>query len=114
MDIKPLLLQRSENRCELCEGDQGLEVYQIEPTELAISECQMISCQICLEQLDKGATLDEEHWKCLIQSSQSEYTSVQVVSWRQLSRLGHLDWSKEILNTMELDELTLEWASAGL
>lgn len=114
MDIKAILLQRSEGCCELCGADNGLEVYQIEPVELAVSECQIIACQTCYDQIDKKAPLDEEHWKCLIQCSRSDYTSVQVVSWRQLQRLSHLDWAKEVLKSLKFDEVTHEWALAGL
>ena len=113
MDLKAILMARADGQCELCEGTKDLDIYQIEPAELAVSECQILTCSICREGLE-GKEVPAGHWDCLNKSSQSDYTSVQVVSWRILKHLADEQaWAKELLNSFSFDELTLEWAQAN-
>lgn len=42
----------------------------------------------------------------------SEYTAVQVISWRMLSRLKAEGWPQDLLDMMYLDDETLVWAKA--
>lgn len=114
MDLKAILMARADNQCELCASTTGLDVYQVEPAELAVSECQIIVCETCRNGLTTG-NLDPEHWKCLEHASQSDYASVLVVSWRVLKVLSVKEkWASELLNSFNFDELTHEWAMAGL
>lgn len=115
MDLKVILMARADEQCELCEGKEGLDIYQIEPVELAVSECQILVCSTCQDAL-AGKEIERAHWQCLKKAVHSDYLSVQVVSYRVLKSLeehqGHDSWVTEALNTFDFDDLTLEWAQA--
>ena len=43
----------------------------------------------------------------------SEHPVVQVLAWRMLDRLKDQDWARDLLDTMYMEESTVNWAKAG-
>jgi protein PhnA len=112
MKIEELLKQRSNNKCELCEADGHLNIYDVPPTSSNVAGREIYICDKCLAQIEKKEELDAHHWQCLNTSMWSEVVPVQVVSWRMLNRLRHESWAAEQIDMMYFDDETMEWAKA--
>jgi protein PhnA len=112
MKLEDALLKRSGNKCELCQSENGLRVYEVAPQPQYNEDNSIIICKKCEEQIEKREELDSSHWKCLTTSMWSEVPGVQVVSWRMLNRLKSESWAMESLDMMYLDDDKLEWAKA--
>jgi len=110
--IEESLRLRAENRCELCQSEDGLSVRAVPGAPSADAEGSVLVCATCLEQLE-GDTLNVKHWFCLQEAAWSGVAAVQVTSWRLLQRLEE-GWAKELLDTLYVPEETLQWAKAGL
>lgn len=110
MKIDKKLLERSQNKCELCGSEEGLQVFKVEPTTYAESE--IVVCKTCADQIENPENMDPNHWRCLNDSMWSEVPAVQVISWRMLHRLKDEGWPQSLLDMMYLDEETQEWAEA--
>ncbi|WP_316811918.1 PhnA domain-containing protein [Pedobacter heparinus] len=107
------LLKRSENKCELCQSDAALVLYEVLPlADRTEDNCIMI-CDRCLAQVEKTEDLDVKHLNCLRTSMWSAVPGVQVITWRLLNRLKTESWAADSLDMMYLDEETLAWAQAG-
>jgi protein PhnA len=113
MKLEEQLLERSENKCELCQSSQNLQVYDVLPTNGSTAENTLIACEECLAQIERRADLNINHWRCLSGSMWSEVPAVQVVSWRMLNRLQNEGWAADLLDMLYLDEELLAWAKAG-
>jgi len=112
MKLEEQLLNRSDNKCELCASSENLSVYEVPPqTQNTVEECVLV-CGRCLAQIEKKETLDNKHWQCLSSSMWSEVPGVQVLSWRMLNRLRQESWAIDNLDMMYLDDATLAWAKA--
>jgi len=107
------LLQRSENKCELCQATEGLKLYEVLPQSGNNEDNCFMICDTCLSQVEKKEELNVNHWRCLSTSMWSEVPGVQVISWRMLNRLSSEGWAMDNLDMMYLDEETLAWAKAG-
>lgn len=103
---------RSGGKCELCEAQDHLSVYEVPPAAANISGNEILICNKCLNQIEKKEELDGTHWQCLTTSMWREVPAVQVVSWRMLNRLRKESWAAENLDIMYLDDETLAWAKA--
>ena len=112
MKLPELLLNRSENKCELCGATDALQVYEVPPQDQTNADNCIMVCNTCLAQIDKKAELNQEHWKCLNESMWSEATGVQVVAWRMLNRLKTESWAADLLDMLYLDDDKLAWAKA--
>jgi protein PhnA len=112
MKLPELLLNRSENKCELCGATDALQVYEVPPQDQTNADNCIMVCNTCLAQIDKKAELNQEHWKCLTESMWSEATGVQVVAWRMLNRLKAESWAADLLDMLYLDDDKLAWAKA--
>ncbi|WP_316789567.1 PhnA domain-containing protein [Pedobacter frigoris] len=107
------LLERSGNKCELCEASVAISLYEVQPqTSNTDDNCFMI-CDKCRAQVEKTEELDNKHLGCLRTSIWSAVPGVQVVTWRLLNRLKSESWAVDSLDSMYLDEETLAWAQAG-
>lgn len=104
------LVARSGNKCELCEAKGNLSIYDVPPTASNLADREILSCTTCLDQIDKKAELDANHWQCLSTSMWNENAPVQVVSWRMLNRFRNESWAADLLDMMYLDDEALEWA----
>jgi protein PhnA len=113
MILQEQLLQRSENKCELCQATEGLKLYEVLPQSGNNEDNCFMICDTCLSQVEKKEELNVNHWRCLSTSMWSEVPGVQVISWRMLNRLSNEGWAMDNLDMMYLDEETLAWAKAG-
>ncbi|MDB5193728.1 MAG: PhnA protein [Segetibacter sp.] len=112
MKLEEVLLNRSENKCELCSSANAVTVYEVAPhAKNDESNCIMI-CAKCRAQIEKKEDLDSNHWKVLTESMWSEVPGVQVVAWRMLNRLKNESWAADALDMLYLDDEKLEWAKA--
>ncbi len=112
MSIIKNLENRSELKCELCDVQGKLNIYEIEPNNDGSAEQAIFICDRCFSQI-KGKKLDPHHWHCLSSSMWSEVSAVQVMAWRLLSRLNNEAWAQDLLEQFYFDEETLAWAKAG-
>lgn len=110
MSLQQELLNRSGNKCELCNAENNLSVYEVPPTDNANANNSILVCKTCLDQIEKTEQINPEHWKVLIETMWSEFAPVQVVAWRMLSRLRNEGWATDSLDILYLDDETLEWA----
>lgn len=113
MTLEERLLQRSENKCELCQATNGLKPYEVPPQAHSVDDNTIMLCEKCRNQIDQKEALDASHWGCLTTSMWSEVPAVQVMSWRMLNRLKNESWAADNLDMMYLDEEQLAWAKAS-
>lgn len=113
MKLEEQLLQRSENKCELCQSADALKLYEVLPQSANDENNCFIICETCSSQIEKKEEMNVNHWRCLSTSMWSEVPGVQVVSWRMLNRLSNEGWAMDNLDMMYLDDETLAWAKAG-
>jgi protein PhnA len=112
MKLEALLLQRSENKCELCKSTEEVNLYEVLPQKSINEQNCIMICTTCLAQIEKKAELDSNHWQCLTETMWSEVPGIQVVAWRMLNRLKNESWASDNLDMLFLDEETLVWAKA--
>ncbi len=112
MKLDELLLKRSDNKCELCQAESALKVYEVKPQSSTNEDNCTVICDKCIAQIEKKEELDGSHWSCLSTSMWSEVPGVQVVSWRMLNRLRNESWAADCLDMMYLDDEKLAWAKA--
>lgn len=112
MKLEAALLNRSENKCELCGSTDNIKIYEVQPQDNSNEENSIIACGTCIAQIDKKAALDQDHWKCLNEAMWSEFPGVQVVAWRMLNRLRTESWAADLLDMLYLDDEKLAWAKA--
>jgi len=111
--LEQQLLDRSENKCELCQSAVPVKLYEVQPqTSKTEDNCMMI-CDKCLGQVEKTDELDVKHLNCLRTSIWSAVPGVQVLTWRLLNRLKDESWATDCLDMMYMDDETLAWAKAG-
>lgn len=106
------LLERSGSSCEICKSTQNLKSYNLPNSPSNIAETNVLLCETCLSQIENPDDIDPNHWRSLNDSMWSEFTAVQVLSWRMLNRLNTEDWTQNLLDMMYMDEDTLAWAKA--
>ncbi|MBK7762447.1 MAG: PhnA domain-containing protein [Bacteroidetes bacterium] len=107
------LRERSNNRCELCQAEDNLKVYEVSPIAANSKDNEVLICLKCIAQIDKKEELDRTHWACLTTSMWSEIPAIQIISWRMLNRLRNESWASEALDMMYLDEENLAWAKTS-
>jgi protein PhnA len=90
--------------CQLCGSEENLQDYTVAPKDEAIKICATCASSI------EDPSSDEKHWNCLHDSMWSQDSTVQVVVYRLLSKLG----AQDQLDMMYLEDDVLEWAKAGL
>ncbi len=112
MKLESELQKRSLNSCELCKASHNLNIYTLQPSKGVNLTDSIYACNTCVSQLEDSSIIDPNHWRCLNDSMWSEYTQIQVLSWRMLNRLLSSGWSQDLLEMMYLDEDSLEWAKA--
>ena len=112
MKQEELLAKRSGNKCELCEANGSLKIYEVPPATGNMDDAILV-CPKCLAQIEKKEELNSAHWQCLTTSMWSEVTAVQVLAWRMLNRLRNESWAAEQLDMLYLDDEKLNWAKAS-
>ncbi len=112
MKLDELLLNRSEQKCELCKSSELISIYEVPPVDSRSEDGNIMICDKCRAQIEKKAELESSHWACLGESMWSEVPGVQVVSWRMLNRLRNESWAADNLDMMYLDDEKLAWAKS--
>jgi len=112
MKLEEQIQQRSGNKCELCQSNNNLRIYEVPPPSSSNQDNTILICDKCQAQIDKKEELDSKHWNCLSESMWNEVPGVQVVSWRMLNRLKNESWAMDNLDMMYLSDETLAWAKA--
>ena len=111
MKLEEILLKRGENKCELCQAEGNLKIYEVGPLDRYDEDSTIMICEKCDAQIQKREEL-EPRWNCLTTSMWSEVPGVQVVTWRMLNRLRNESWAAESLDMMYMDDDRLAWAKA--
>ncbi len=104
------LLERSGNKCELCNGTKELTAHLVAPKTEETADHQAVVCVDCLQQITQTAPLEPNHWHCLNESIWSEVPAVKVLAYRVLGRLNAHPWATDLKDMMYLEEATQEWA----
>ncbi len=104
VNITQELINRSNNRCELCSSTEDLSVYEVYPSDETPDKAIYI-CSTCKEQM-QNKSLDENYWNCLHESMWSEVPAVQVTVVRLLKKLG---WQDQ-LDMLYLEDDVKAWA----
>ena len=104
------LINRSENKCELCNSTDDLSIYEVPPVNIRNVENCILICTACKGQIEKTEQIDQNHWKILGETMWSIHTPVQVVAWRMLSRLRNESWAADNLDILYLEDDVLAWA----
>lgn len=112
MTIEQALLQRCHSSCELCASTMNLVVYDVPPVKDPSADNCIMICDVCNDQINNPDGMDVNHWRCLSSSMWSQIPAVQVMAWRLLKRLSAEGWAQDLLDTLYLDEATLQWAEA--
>jgi protein PhnA len=101
-----ILIQRSENCCELCGDSQSLSAFTLS------DEAAVLVCGTCGPQLS-GPMIGSKHWYCLQGSIWSEVPAVAALSWRLLNEMKAESWASEALDSVFLDDAVMALANAG-
>ena len=112
MKLEDQLLERSQQKCELCGSQNGIKLYEVLPQSGQDAVNCIIACEKCRAQIDKKEELDSNHWACLKECMWSEVPAVQVIAWRMLNRLRNESWAADNLEMLYLDDEKLQWAKA--
>jgi protein PhnA len=112
MKVETLVLQRSNQTCELCNDAENVQPYAVMPQDYATAENTAGLCDSCRQQLDKKVPLNAAHWMPLKDTMWSEVPCVQVLAWRMLHRLKNESWAADLLDMLYLDDDNLQWAKA--
>ena len=112
MKLEESLLQRSENKCELCQSAGSLKMFEVQPLSASTEDNTILICEKCRAQIEKKEELNSKHWSGLTTSMWSEVRGIRVVSWRMLKRLSSESWASDNLDMMYLDDETLAWAKS--
>ena len=112
MNTEQLLQERSGSKCELCSATENLTVYEVPPDSKANIDDSVLLCETCIEQINNTAKVDVNHWRCLNDCMWNQTPAVQVLAWRMLNRLSAEGWPLDLLETLYLDDETLNWAKA--
>lgn len=97
----------------MCGSQDGLTTFLVAPKEGTAVDDQIAICGTCDAQMQSGAELDTNHWRCLNDSMWSEVPAVQVVAYRMLKKLSHEIWAQDLLGMLYLDDETRTWAESG-
>ncbi len=110
MSTEKALHARSNSSCELCTSTDKLSAYEVPSKSTGKEDNCILACATCIAQIDNPETTDADHWRCLNDCMWSQIPTVQVMSWRMLTRLAGEGWPQDLLDMLYLDDATLEWA----
>lgn len=118
MSVDTILLERSENKCELCAATESLSAYEVQPNSNGSADHFIYVCDTCKGQIENPSSADINHWRCLGDSMWTPVPVVQVSAWRMLTHFanpagGSDGWARDQLEMLYLDDETMAWAQAG-
>jgi len=82
------IFQRANNKCELCEGENNLTIYEVYKSE--DNDGYALLCETCKEQIE-SQNYDENHFNCLNNAMWSEVPAVKILSYKIWNALGRSD-----------------------
>lgn len=112
MSIEQALHERSESKCELCAANENLACYRLAPELNDALDSSILTCSLCLEQINDPTKTNPNYWRCLNNSMWSQIPAIQVMVWRILNGIEGESWPADLLDMMYLDDETLKWAQA--
>jgi protein PhnA len=108
MSISQALKNRNQELCELCNTETASVEYTVSPKSDESIANQVALCAACFAALDnKEAGF---HWRCTEGSIWSTEPSVQALSYRIAYGLKEEEWANNLINSVDLDENTIQWA----
>ncbi len=110
MKVIEQLIERSENKCELCGSTSDLLIHTVSPKSDETIDSTALVCSTCNNQINKTDEADVNHWRCLNDSMWNENDAVKVLVWRMLNRLKGEGWPSDLLEMMYLEDVILRWA----
>jgi protein PhnA len=111
MTISAKLNDRSGGVCELCNSLPAVHEFTVSPRADEVAENQVALCDTCMTAM--GEEEKGDYWRCLEGSIWNPEPSVQALSYRLLQTYKDEEWAKGVLNSVELDEDTLQWAMSA-
>jgi protein PhnA len=108
MSISQALKNRSQELCELCNVATASIEYTVSPKNDESIANQVALCTTCVAALDNKES--SFHWRCTEGSIWSAEPSVQALSYRIAYGLKAEEWANNLINSVDLDENTIQWA----
>lgn len=108
MAISEQLKIRSEGMCELCNSQPAEHEYTISPKSVDALENKVAICDTCLKNIDEENKSD--YWRVLEGSIWNSEPAVQALSYRLLYTYKKEEWAASVINSVDLDEDTVQWA----
>ena len=112
MSINEKLKNRNQDLCELCNTEAATIEFTVSPKNDDSIENQVALCITCMKAFED--TNSGFHWRCIEGSIWSPYASVQALSYRLLNQYKEESWANELINSVDLDEKTVQWALSAL
>jgi len=110
MPISEQLKNRCNGTCELCNTEPATIAYTVSPKNDDTIQHQVALCNTCLTNLDNK---DGFYWRCLEGSIWSQEPAVQALSYRILYSIKEENWATDLMNAVDLDENTIQWAMSA-
>src|SRR6478752_3023103 len=108
MPVNEKLSARCQGICELCNSAPAVHEYTVSPKQDNIPENQVALCDTCLNAITEKEKGD--YWRCLEGSIWNPEPSVQALSYRLLYSYKNEEWANSVINSVDLDENTIQWA----
>ncbi|HEY1040020.1 MAG TPA: PhnA domain-containing protein [Bacteroidia bacterium] len=108
MSISQALKDRNGEMCELCNAEHATHEYTVSPKNDDSTDNQVAICNTCLTAIDNKES--GFHWRCLEGSIWNPQPAVQALSYRILHNYKEEAWAENIINSVDLDEDTVQWA----
>lgn len=106
------LFTRSQRRCELCAGTDGVRVYAPAPVTDVVADRCVVVCPACVAAVESSGDLSATGKDGLKDAAWSTVPAVQVLVLRLLPRLD-VPWAKELLGQIYVEDDIRAWADAG-
>lgn len=111
MAVNVKLLERCNNVCELCNNEPAVHEYTVSPKKDDLIEHQVALCSACFKAIEQNN--QSSYWSFLEGSIWNPEPSIQALSYRILYSYKDQEWATDILNSVELDENTIQWATSA-
>ncbi|MCT4615791.1 MAG: PhnA domain-containing protein [Marinifilaceae bacterium] len=113
MELTKELLERCENKCELCDSATDLNVQFVEK-DSSNNDLEICVCAKCKEELLNIDENNANYWRCLNTTMWSTVPAVQVSIYRLLNSIKSNQWAADMIDMMYLEDDVLELAKKGI
>lgn len=100
MSIKKEVSERAQNKCELCENTENLEVSIIKEGS---PDFALLICNECSESILNPVD-NQEKLRCLNTAVWSQVPAVQIICYRTLSTMSNLEWASNLLDQVYFED----------